>query len=89
MNEVLKELGIFEDGEYTNSGAYEVTIDDSDTYGKYYSKLNKNPDVEEMEDNALLTFNEGRVLYRYKEYLLDLQGDFNNDIYKLVITKER
>lgn len=87
MEEILNELNIPDEGKYTSNGAYEITIPNSNTYSRYYSLLENNDDVEQMEDNALLTLNEGRLLYKYRGYLLDLQGDFKNNIYKLVITK--
>lgn len=87
MEKIIKELNLPDTGEYTTSGAYEITLPNSNSYSRYYSMLEKNGEVETMDDNALLTFNEGRMLYKYKDYLLDLQGDFKNNIYKLVISK--
>lgn len=88
MEEILNELRITDSGEDTKNGAYEITLKDSNAYGKYYSLLDRNDNVEQMEDNALLTLNEGRLLFVYKDYLLDLQGDFTHNIYRLVISKK-
>ena len=41
MEEFLRKLGIDKTGEKGLNGAYVITINNSDDYGKYYSKLDK------------------------------------------------
>ena len=86
--EVVKELGINRKGTFSRNGSYVIDLEDSsDDYGKVYSLLDKNPDVDYMEDNSLLTVDNGSMYYRYEDYMINLVGDFKNNHYKVVISE--
>ena len=84
MKEFLKELGITDNGEYSKDNSYVIDIDDSDTYGKYYSKLDKSDLVDEIDDNSLLTLHNSSINFEGDNYLITLIADFEQDLYKLV-----
>lgn len=84
MKDFLKELGITDEGEYSKDNLYVIDIDDSDTYGKYYSKLDKSDLVDEIDDNSLLTLHNSSINFEGDNYLITLIADFEQDLYKLV-----
>ena len=86
MEELLKNLGIKEPGEYTKNGAYVVDIKDYDEYSKYYSLLEKS-DLEEVQDTAQITIHTTNVTFASDNYQIVLQADLDEDMYKLVVTE--
>lgn len=88
MEEILKELGISLDGIYDSEGGYVIDLNSSADFGKIYSKLDKNNDLNFLESNSLLTTDNASLIYRYEDEVeITLLGDFNNDKYQLVINK--
>ena len=87
MDEVLKKLGISLDGEFSKDGSYIVDIYNSDEFGRVYSVLEKNDDVEELYSNSLLTIHNSSISYLYDNYQITLVADFEQDLYKLVISE--
>lgn len=87
MEEVLVELGINKPGEYGRNNTYVVDIDNSDEFGKIYSILDKNDEVEQNEENSLLTLHNASIYYLYGEYQINLIGDFDANQYRLVLTE--
>lgn len=87
MDEVLKKLGIYLDGEFSKDGSYVVDIYDSDEFGRVYSTLEKNDDVEELYSNSLLTIHNSSISYLYDNYQITLIADFEQDLYKLIISE--
>ena len=86
MEEELKRLGIEQEGQEGKDGSYVITIKNSDEWGKIFSKLD-NSDLEEMEENSLLTDNNSSLMFRSDNYQYNLLADFSANEYKLVITK--
>ena len=86
MEELLKQIGIKEPGEYTKNGSYVVDIKDYDEYSKYYSLLEKS-DLEEVQDTAQITIHTTNVTFASEEYQIVLQADLDEDMYKLVVTE--
>lgn len=86
MEELLKNIGITEKGEYTNEGAYVVDIKDYNEYGKYFSLLEKS-DLEEVQDTCQMTIHTTNVTYASEKYQVVLQADLDEDLYKLVVTE--
>lgn len=86
MEELLKEIGITETGEYSKTGSYVVDIPSYDDYSKYYSLLEKSK-YNEIQDTAQITFHTTNVTYDAGNYQIVLQADLDEDIYKLVVTE--
>lgn len=86
MEELLKKIGITEKGEYTKTGAYVVDIKDYNTYGKYFSLLEKS-DLEEVQDTSQITIHTTNVTYAADDYQIVLQADLDEDMYKLIVTQ--
>ena len=85
---MLQELGIFEPGQSGKNNSYVVDLDSDLAWGKIYSLLETNDDVEQLEDNTLLTVHNASVIYVYKDkYQLNLKADFDNEIYSLICSK--
>lgn len=87
MEKLLKELNIFLDGSYSKDGSYVADIYDSDEFGRVYSSLESNSKVEELYDNSLLNTHSANVSYLYDDYQLTLVADFDENLYKLVVTE--
>ena len=87
VKDVLRKIGIVFDGEYSKDGSYVIDLFDSNQYGKVFSLLDKNPDVEDLEDSSTLTLNNANISYLYDDYQLNLIADFDQDLYKLVVTE--
>lgn len=86
MEELLKNIGITEKGEYTKDGAYIVDIKDYDEYSKYFSLLEKS-ELEEIQDTSLITIHTTSVTYASDDYQIVLQADLDEDMYKLIVTQ--
>lgn len=88
MEDILRELGINLDGTYDSEGGYVIDLNSSSDFGKIYSKLDKNEDLNFLESNSLLTVDNASLVYRYEDEVeITLLGDFNNDKYQLVMNK--
>lgn len=88
MEEILRELGINLDGTYDSEGGYVIDLNSSSDFGKIYSKLDKNEDLNFLESNSILTVDNASLVYRYEDEVeITLLGDFNNDKYQLVANK--
>lgn len=90
MEEFLKELGIEAKGTISKEGNYIVDLKDYQEYGKYFSVLDKAVDANKIEvsqDNTLITADTTNLTYLSDEYQIQLLGDLNEDIYKIVVTK--
>ena len=87
VEDALKELGIPFDGEFSKDGSYVVDLFDSDQFGKVYSILDRNNDVENLDDSSTLTVHNANVSYLYGDYQFNLIADFDQNLYKLVIVE--
>jgi hypothetical protein len=86
VKELLKKIGITEEGEFTTSGNYVIDIADSDEFNKIFSKLDKSDLIEENEESSVINVDVSNVLYLSDEFALNLIADFKQDLYKLVVT---
>ena len=84
MEKFLKELGINQVGHYNNKNNYIIDIEDSNEYGKIYSKLDKSELVDENDDSSSITSNNSHIVFESDEYQFTLIADFENDTYRLV-----
>ena len=85
VKQVLRDLNIESEGSKSPDGSYVIDIPDVDTFSKYYSILDKNKEVEELVDTSLLTLHDIRLSYLYKEFMITLISDNDQDSYKIVI----
>lgn len=86
MEEFLKELGITKQGRKNENGFYVIDIDDSDEFGKIFSRLDKSDLVDEDEESSSITLDSANITYLGDDYTITLMGDFENDTdYKLVM----
>lgn len=85
MEDFLKQLGI--DKSYTKggNGLYNIDIEDSDEYGKIYSKLDKSDLIDEIPDSSQMTYETASIQFENDDYLITLLADFNEDTYKMTI----
>lgn len=84
MEEFLNSLGI--DGKLRrSSSSYVLDIEDSNTYGRIYSLLDKSSEVEEDEESSQITEDYSSIQFYSDEYVLQLIADFKNDEYRLTI----
>ena len=83
MEEFLKSLGI--EGNFTTSddGCLVLDIEDSDTYYKYFSKLDKSNKVEQDEDATLISLETMSVQFVNDDYTITMLADLDSDAYKL------
>lgn len=88
LTKVAEELGIKQSGTYSRNGSYVIDLqDDSDDFGKVYSILDRNTELEYMEDTSLLTVDNANLYYRYKTYMINAIADFKNNHYRVVISE--
>ena len=86
MEDFLKEIGITKEGKTNENGFYVIDIDDSDEFGRIFSKLDKSDLVDEDEESSSITLDSANITYLCDEYTITLMGDFENDTdYKLVM----
>ena len=65
MESVLRKLNIYLEGSYSKDGSYVVDIYDSDDFGRVYSLLDNNNNVEELDDSSLLNQHSANISYLY------------------------
>ena len=85
MNELLKQIGIDAEPVKAEDGNYNIDIEDSNEYGKYFSKLDKSDLVEEEQDASSVNFENSSIQFTNDKYTLTLLADFENDTYSLNI----
>ena len=88
IERLVKELGINKIGTYARDGSYTIDLDSADEFGRMYSRLDNNEDLEYLDETSLLNVNNSSLNYRYEDlYQIALIADFNSDQYKIVITE--
>lgn len=85
MNELLKQIGIDAEPIKSENGSYNIDIEDSNEYGRYFSKLDKSDLVEEEQDASSVNFENSSIQFTNDKYTLTLLADFENDTYSLNI----
>ena len=84
MDEFLKNLGITQEGEFTDDGNYIIDTENDDEYAKIYSILDKSKDLEEDEDASQLTNENSSIQYINDDFTITLLIDYESDQYVLV-----
>jgi hypothetical protein len=84
MEKFLKDIGITSKGHYGEDKSYIIDIDDSDEFGKYYSRLGKSDLLDEDENSSLIAEENASIVFEGDDYIITLLADFDKDLYKLV-----
>ena len=87
MKELLKRIGITSPGYHTKDDNYVIDFDNSDDFNKAFSRLDKSSEIEENEDASVINLNISNVLYQNDDFTLNLIADFDQNTYKLVVSK--
>lgn len=87
MKDLLRKLGIMEPGQRSTDYDYVIDLDDSDHFNRIFSKLDKSDLLEENEDSSVVNLEVTNILYMADGFTLNLIADFEQDIYKLVVTE--
>lgn len=87
MKDLLRKLGIREQGTRTSNHNYVIDLDDSDHFNRIFSKLDKSDLLEENEDSSVVNLEVTNILYIADGFSLNLIADFEQDIYKLVVSE--
>lgn len=85
MEELLKQIGIDDEPTEITEDKLIIDIPDSDTFGKYYSKLEKTNVVKPDLDSSQLSPFASSLQYINDDVTITLTSDFQADTYKLVI----
>lgn len=87
VEEILDDLKIYYSGTWGKNNSYVIDLADDSEWGKIYSILETNEDMEELEESTLLTVHNANLIYEYKnEWQFVLSADFdNNDGYRLTV----
>lgn len=85
MEEFLRELGIEQEVEETDDGKLIIEIEDSNEYGRIFSKLDKSDLVDEDQESSQITLDTSSIQFESDEYLITLLANFDTDEYKLTI----
>lgn len=87
MKDILKEIGINESGYYSEDGNYIIDFENSNQFNKAFSRLEKSDLVEENEDSSVIDLNVSNVMYVSDDYSFNLIAEFEQDIYRLVVSE--
>lgn len=85
MEEFLKQLGIDKKPVKGSNNVYVIELEDSDEYGKIFSKLDKSDLVDEIPDSSQITYETSFIQYEGDDYLITLIADYEEDNYKITI----
>ena len=84
MEELLQQLSIEDTGEI-KGGVYTIDIDNYDEFSAMYNKFEQSEVITKDSDESSFNMDEAHVVYLSDEYEINLNGDLNDDIYKLTI----
>lgn len=89
IDEYVKSLGIDKQYEVGEENSYVITLNNSDEFGKTFTKLEKSKDLDPLEDNQVVTEQGSSLIYESKSqpYILNLIADWEGDVYQLVINE--
>lgn len=88
INSLLKLLKLDSYGGNYGRKNHIIDLNDDSEWGRVYTILDSTPELDQIEENVLLTEHNSSLLYNYNdELLLNLKADFDNDQYQLVISE--
>ena len=88
MEQILRELNITTKKPYMSDGVYVIDLDSSDEYGNIYSKLDRISGAKELPDMSKISPREEVLTYEYKNWLIMMFADLENDSYKVTFKEE-
>lgn len=74
--------------ESLNDGKYKISLKDSNEFAKVYSKLENSGLLDIDEEATLITEDISQLLYLGKNIRINLVGNFEKDIYYIIISEE-
>lgn len=86
MRDILNKIGITDVGHYSEDDNYIIDFETSDDFNKAFSRLDKSDLVEENEDSSVVNLTVSNILYISDDYSFNLIADFEQDLYKLVVS---
>lgn len=86
--EFLRMLNIRYTGQESEDRGYVVDLPNSDAFGLVYTILDTSDEVEEIDDNQVVTEDGTSLQYQAidEPFLIALLADWEKDLYQLVIT---
>ena len=84
LDELLEELGIYKEYTLAVDGSYVIDLEDSNEFGKIFTKLDNSDVVEQNAEASLLTADNSSLSYMSEFFDIQLISDFLGDNYKLV-----
>lgn len=87
MKDILRKIGITEAGYFSEDDNYIIDFENSEQFNKAFSRLEKSDLVEENEDSSVVDLNVSNVMYVTDEYSFNLIAEFEQDIYRLVVSE--
>ena len=87
MKELLSKIGINQAGYFSSDKNYVIDFDSDTEFNKAFSRLDKSSLVEENEDSSVVNLNITNIMYLHNDYSLNLIADFEQGVYKLVVTE--
>ena len=82
MEDFLKEIGIDEQGNYSDDGCYIIDLDEKNFF-RYESILDKSELIDLDEDSSNITYEAITKQYDSDNYLITLIGDLEGNTYRL------
>ncbi len=87
LDDLLRDLRIDKEPTENENGSYNIDLDDSNEYSRYYSKLDKADFLEEDEEASQVSIETSSIQFINDEWALTLLANFDTDEYKLIIRK--
>lgn len=88
FEQLLKKLNIDKTGSYDGKNSYVVDLDSDDEWGKIFTKLDSNEDLDELEANGFTNEHSSQTVYQYEDqFMITLSGDLDADKYELIINE--
>lgn len=88
IKDLLKLLNIKYTGTFSRDGSYVIDLGDNiEDFSEIFSTLEHLEEAEYMDENSLVTVDNTNVNYIIDDYMISLIGDFDANLYKLVINE--
>lgn len=88
IKDLLKLLNIDYTGTFSRDGSYVIDLGDNiEDFSEIFSTLEHLEEAEYMDENSLVTVDNTNVNYIIDDYMISLIGDFDANLYKLVINE--